>query len=306
MLESATDALGNKTTYDYDAVGRLASSVDPVGNAVGGVPADHRTELTYDKEDRIRLVKLPAPSAGGAQLVTDTRYDEVGNPIVRIDANGQVTSFSYDERDSLLQVKESPNPWSDPAAPPAGVITTEYGYDAAGNLTRMTRAKGDSTYERATDYVYDGRGLVRRETQYPSWPTTSPTLVATSTYDPNGNAAVATDQLDRTTTFAYDLLNRPTSIDYSDAGTPDVTYAYDANGNRTSMTDGTGPSSYVYDELDRILSVTSPGPKTVGYRYDRDGNRTKLIYPDATAVTYTFDKASRLAGLSDWASRPGG
>jgi len=60
---------------------------------------------------------------------------------------------------------------------------------------------------------------------------------------------------------------------------------------------------YAYDELDRMLSVTSPGPKTVGYRFDRDGNRTKLIYPDATAVTYTFDKASRLTGLSDWASR---
>lgn len=30
---------------------------------------------------------------------------------------------------------------------------------------------------------------------------------------------------------------------------------------------------------------------------------TKLIYPDATAATYTFDKASRLASLADWAGR---
>lgn len=30
---------------------------------------------------------------------------------------------------------------------------------------------------------------------------------------------------------------------------------------------------------------------------------TRLIYPDATAVTYTFDKASRLASLADWAGR---
>jgi YD repeat-containing protein len=92
-------------------------------------------------------------------------------------------------------------------------------------------------------------------------------------------------------------------MNYSDAGTPDVTYAYDANSNRTSMVDGTGATSYSYDELDRLLAVTSPGPKTVGYRYDRDGNRTRLIYPDTTAVTSTFDKAGRLQSLTDWAGR---
>jgi len=303
MLAGVTDALGNTTTYAYDPVGRQTSVVDPLGNAAGGVPADHRTDYGYDNEDRVRFVRLPAPVAGGSQLVTETRYDEVGNPVVRIDANGQVTTYVYDERDSLFQVKESPNVWTDPAVPPAGVITTEYAYDAGGNLVRMTRAKGDVAAERVTDYVYDGRGLVRRETQYPSWPTTSPTLVASSTYDPNGNLAVATDQLGRTTTYTYDALNRPVSMDYSDPATPDVAYAYDANGNRNSMTDGTGATTYAYDELDRLLSVTTPGPKVVGYRYDLDGNRTKLIYPNATAVTYSFDKASRMSGLTDWAAR---
>ncbi|MEK6719993.1 MAG: PA14 domain-containing protein [Chloroflexota bacterium] len=303
LIESTSDALGNKTTYDHDPVGRLTSSVGPLGNAAGGVPAEHRTEYVYDREDRPRFVKLPAPAAGGAQLVTETRYDEVGNRTVQIDANGQVTTYAYDNRDGLLQVKESPSVWSNPASPPGDAITTEYAYDAGGNMTRTTRAKGDAAQERVVDYVHDGRGLVRRETQYPSWPTTSPTLVATSTYDANGNLAVATDQLGRTTTMAYDLLNRPTSMNYSDPATPDVSYTYDANNNRTSMVDGTGTSTYTYDEFDRLLSVTTPGPRTVGYRYDRDGNRTRLIYPDATAVTYTFDKAGRMSGLADWASR---
>jgi RHS repeat-associated protein len=302
LLSSTTDPLGNITTYDYDSVGRRISSVDAVGNAVGGVPADHRTDYVYDKEDRIRFVKLPAP-AGGNQLVSEIRYDEVGNPTVQIDANGQVTTRTYDERDALSQLKESANTWSDPASPPAGVITTEYAYDAAGNRTRMTRAKSDATYERATDYAYDGRHLVRRETQYPSWPSTSGPLVASTSYDPSGNRATFVDQLGRTTTFGYDALERQTSIDYSDVGTPDASFVYDANGNRTQMVDGTGTTTYVYDELNRLTSTTSPGPKTVGYRYDRDGNRTKLIYPDATAVTYTFNKASQLGSLTDWAAR---
>ncbi len=105
------------------------------------------------------------------------------------------------------------------------------------------------------------------------------------------------------TTYAYDALNRRTSIDYSSAGTSDVTLAYDGNANRISMADGTGSTTYAYDEANRLTSVTTPGPKTVAYRYDLDGHRTKVIYPDATAVTYAFDKAGRLDLLTDWASR---
>lgn len=72
------------------------------------------------------------------------------------------------------------------------------------------------------------------------------------------------------------------------------------------MKDGTGTTTYTYDELDRLLHVVNPsvsGPKTVGYRYDLHLNRTKLIYPDGSAANYTFDKANRLQGLRDWANR---
>ena len=128
-------------------------------------------------------------------------------------------------------------------------------------------------------------------------------MITATTNDAAGNAATIVDPLGQTTTYGYDPRNRLTSIDYSAAGTPDVAYAYDANGNRTSMTDGTGATSYVSDEAGRPISVTTPGPTTVGYRYDLDGHRTSLIYPDGTAVTYTFDAAGRLESLSDWASR---
>ena len=111
FLTSLADALGNTTTYDYDAVGRVTAIVDPNGNAGGGMPADHTTNVVYDKEDRTRFAKLPAPTAGGAQLVTETRYDEVGNPVVRIDANGQVTTYAYDERDKQPSDASRPQ-WS--------------------------------------------------------------------------------------------------------------------------------------------------------------------------------------------------
>ena len=95
-------------------------------------------------------------------------------------------------------------------------------------------------------------------------------------------------------------------MSYSDGTTPNVAYAYDLEGNRTSMADGTGTTSYTYDELGQILTVSSPASpaaKVVGYRYDLDGERTKLIYPDGSWVAYEFDKDGRMVSVTDWANR---
>jgi RHS repeat-associated protein len=104
LLESVTDAVGNKTTYAYDGVGRRTKVVDPLGNAAGGVPAEHTWETVFDSEDRVRFAKAPAPVAGGAPLVTEARFDDAGNPTVRVDPSGQVTRYIFDERNLLAEV----------------------------------------------------------------------------------------------------------------------------------------------------------------------------------------------------------
>lgn len=293
MLVQVTTPTSAVTSYQHDAVGRITSMVDPMGQT---------WEYVYDNEDRQRFVKVPAPTSGGSQLVTEYRYDAVGNKTSEIDANGQVTRFVYDNRDNLKETHQTPNAWTDPLVEPSGKITTEYQYDNLGNMTRAIRAKG-TTSERATDYVYDGRGRLIKETEYPSWTSTTTKLIRTYGYDQADNQTTLVDPLNKTTTFVFDALNRNTGITYASTTTPNVTYGYDANGNRTSMADGTGTTSYTYDEMDHMLSVTSPGPSTVAYRYDIGGNRTKIIYPDTTAVNYAYDKADRLSTVVDWASR---
>lgn len=299
MLLSSTDALGNKVTFNYDSIGRLLSSVDPIGNQVGGTPTDYRTNYVYDDEDRATFIKLPAPAAGGAQLVSEARYDLAGNRTVAIDANGQVTKYLFDERNLVVEVQESPSAWTNPLSTPSPLYRTTYAYDGLGSLTRITRAAGDATNERVLDMTYDGAGRQRTEKQYPSWPSTSGALTTTTSYDGNGNPTSVVDPLGRETAVAYDAIDRASGITYVGGGAPNVSYLYDANGNRTSMVDGTGTTSYAYDELDRVLSVTTPGPKTVQYRYDLDSNRRKMTYPDGTAVTYTVDKGQRTTTLAE-------
>ncbi len=88
------------------------------------------------------------------------------------------------------------------------------------------------------------------------------------------------------------------------------TYTLDAVGNRTQMVAtgaGAGTTSYSYDSLDRLTSVTYAGPTTDAYTYDAIGNRTaknttSYTYDDANemtaagGVTYTYDANGNQTG----------
>lgn len=74
----ATDALGNTTTYDFDARGLMAKITDPLGQS---------TEYTYDTHFNLTQITDPA-----GQITTD-QYDASGNLISTTDPLGQDHAF---------------------------------------------------------------------------------------------------------------------------------------------------------------------------------------------------------------------
>jgi YD repeat-containing protein len=70
------------------------------------------------------------------------------------------------------------------------------------------------------------------------------------------------------------------------------------------MVDSTGTTSYTYDSLYRVTSVTFPGSRTVAYGYDDAGRRASITYPSGTnQASYAYDNANRLSSVTDWNSR---
>src|SRR6185436_17995302 len=107
-------------------------------------------------------------------------------------------------------------------------------------------------------FEYDGFGRL--------WKRTTPEQgLTTYAYNTDDTLYQVTDARSVTQTFAYNNRHLPTSITYDVSGdptgktatTPNVSFAYDAAGNRTSMTEANfGSASYSYNNLGRMTSET--------------------------------------------------
>ena len=76
-----------------------------------------------------------------------------------------------------------------------------------------------------------------------------------------------------------------------------ISYTYDAAGNRTSVTVPSGTTVYEYDELNRLSEVKDPFGNTTTYTYDAVGNKLSISYSNGTITEYTYDKLYRLTKM---------
>ena len=308
---TTTDARGQTTQYHYDGLNRLVATTSAAGVVISQTYNGAEWVLTTTQRatrTTVSLVMRYTYDAQGQRVAltdgegnrTQYGYDGIGNQVVMTDALGIVTQYTYDGVDRLTGVIENRDVVADPTPCEGGTpgvaeatknVCTQYRYDALGNQTHITNGLG----YRTTHIIYDS--LNRPSQQRDALGNKTQTV-----YNALGLRTVMTDGKGAVTQYDYDGLNQLVSTTYVADGQT-VQREYDALGNVLVMTDNVGVTTYAYDSLYRLLTVTNSFTATVGYGYDANGNRTQLIYPGGQVVTYTYDGDNRPTQVRDWQNR---
>jgi len=308
QLVSGSDYL--ETTTEYDALSRATKVTDPEGHyKINAYDSQSRLILqtSYDSEDDPLAKQAWYYGTNGASRLTRTaRFDNTNDGYGDEDkAEDQVTDYAYDS-DGRMLTRKTYNMGT------ATALTTENEYDDAGRLTKTTDP--DANW---TSMDYDSNGLMTQRVVYDGLGQRT----FTYDYDDLGRLTTETAEgtVDHTTVYAYDALDRRTSV--TDAEGTQITYDFDALGRRTRVTEnantnGSRVTDSIYDRLGRLSKLvaydgeapTSPDPEdenaqTTTYSYDLAGRRTKIAYPDSTgdsdAVAFEFDLAGRMTSKTD-------
>jgi RHS repeat-associated protein len=284
----------------YDSAGRTSSVVTATatisyaydtttGNlASANVGAGEGLAYTYNGPLPVSATWTGAV-AGSVSLTYDNNFRIVGETV---GTSGAVAvSLGYDADGLLSGVQAGTGSMSLTRSATNGFLTgtalrtvaDTFAYDQYGELTGYSASAGSALYSYTNTYDALGRVSARSET-----------IAGTTTQY----------------TYLYDLAGRLTGV--SNNGARVSEYRYDANSNRTLGVTASGVARGRYDKQDRMmvyghahyaytangeLASKSEGSAVTRYTYDVLGNLTDVsISPTNTTITYIIDAENRRVG----------
>ncbi len=300
-INTATDPLGNVTTYFFDLDREVYGVVGPDPDGSGPL-SNRATRYSYNAAGEATLVEqgttpgVPASapwSSFSARRQVATVYDSAARKTQDSLVSGSTTyslvQYSYDAGGRLDCTAMRMNP-SAFGAPPAACSPSTQGsfgpdrisrnsYDNADNLLSVADGYGTSLQRSAVTYTYTPDGKVQTLT------------------DAKGNrTAYNYDGFDRLSQTAYPLPNSPgnaSTTDYEQLG-------YDASSNVTSRRLRDGNSiTYAYDVLNRLATKYLPseaGDANPVFSYDLLGHITVVTNGNANFSSgeyFTYDALGR-------------
>ncbi|HAN09696.1 MAG TPA: hypothetical protein DCP90_03685 [Clostridiales bacterium] len=244
---TTTDGAGLEETYTYNQNGLLATKTDRNGN-----------QFTYTYNIHGQLTEEQA----GTTTINHT-YDNNGNILTATNTNG-TTTYTYDQQNRPTTKAQT------------DIGTVTYKYDIQETNGKVSETITDQKGNETTN-IYDNKG--RLETVK-----NGTNVIATYTYNDNGNRASIVYPNGNKTTYEYNTNNKLTKLtNYkTESGSyvvmDEYTYTYDNHSNQLTKTEiiggvSKGTTTYTYDELNRLKTITEPSGRTTAYTYDKSGNR---------------------------------
>ncbi|MDJ0838753.1 MAG: polymorphic toxin-type HINT domain-containing protein [Acidobacteriota bacterium] len=327
LTETHTDTRGNKSTRIYDGLDRLVSYSDETRGGTASITWDgvnrvsmtdlrgFTTSIAYDDLNRPTSVtddggavsiayddnNLTTTYTDKRGLISTRVTDIMGNVLQQTRSNVALQSAAYDLQNRLASVTDADN------------VTTSFTYDGFGRLTSQNlgnqtvtlgnyddlgrpRSHNDGRVQTTYSYDYYGRMLSR---------TNGLNETVSYTYDPAGNitsrTAPSPNTGSATWNYTYDIRNSLTSVTEPTGAL--TTFDWTQNWGKLTLTDAENQQSiWLYDNADRLTSLSIPGLGTTSFTYDAGDNRLTMTRPIGS-VTYTYDYRN-LPTLETWSGNP--
>ncbi|MDB5861704.1 MAG: Rhs protein-like protein [Ramlibacter sp.] len=170
----------------------------------------------------------------------------------------------------------------------------QYGYDALGRPNTAVDPNGQASYT-----YYDGLGRPVQTQQPANTGSSTPTVTQYGWDGVDGLTSVI-DPRSLTTGYTRTGLGTSTAQSSPDTGNSQLTY--DPKGNLLTATDARGKqTSYAYDSIDRVVSVSYPTGTTTTFEYDGGASPTPAAKGELTKMTdasgqttYGYDAMGRM------------
>jgi RHS repeat-associated protein len=272
--KSSSGSLLATESETYDRRGNLSQKTDVAG---------YTTSTTCDSLNRVKSVIGPPGGNGSAQQAITYTYDSAGIVDLMTNAAGETTRTTYDALSRPVEVDVNS---------PLGNTVRRVAYNYSSDHQSVTSIDGTNTNPVTTTTDIQGQPVLVRKAD---------DGFVLSQYDLNENLISSTDELGRTTVYAYDGLNRVAQQLLPDGAI--AAFGYDAAGDLQSRAMPEGLTwSATYDSSSRKLSeklVQGSGTtRTYGYTYYPSGELDTVTDPRGIVRTYSYDGFDRVQSIA--------